>query len=748
MTPEEIAFSDAVTLGKLIAKRTISSEELTKAYLSRLEIYGASYGAVVTIMHERALHEARAADKDLAGGHVRSALHGVPYGVKDLLAAVGAPTTWGAAPYRNQVFHYDGTVVRKLKEAGAVLCAKLAMVELAGGFGYNDADASFTGPGRTPWNRAYWSGGSSSGPGAAVAAGLVGFAIGSETNGSIMVPAAFCGVSGLRPTYGRVSRHGAMALMWTSDKLGPLCRSARDAEVILKIVAGRDPNDKTSRDEAFRTVRGRKPRVAIVKNSTAKTMPAVEKNFLASLAVLREFCDVVPDVALPEGPYGAVFGAIFNGECAAAFRGLIESGRSRELQSADDRIGGYQAYGSLAVDYVDGMRRRALLNEELTRAIEPYDAIVHPTLPTLAYPVGIPFDKAYPDKYSGEVDLGSPGNLAGLPAISVPNGFGEHSLPTGLGLMGRAWSESQSDANSESVSNAHAIPLAASGPARALKQYVAILLGLCAAAFYGAADFCGGLATRRSSMFAVAIVSQAAGLILLVALMPLLPGRFTQAALAYGALGGACGGIGIVLLYHALSIGKMGVVSPITAVLAAALPVVVGVVRGDRLSAWQMTGIVVALAAVVLISLSTEPDGRFEFSTAGVREAVASGVVLGGFYIFLALAGKGAGVYPVLFARMCSVALLLAIALVLRREVLPGAPALALVLVGGLLDMSANVCYVLAAGAGYLSIAAVLTSLYPGSTVFLARFVLKERLAKVQKAGVALALAGVALIAS
>jgi aspartyl-tRNA(Asn)/glutamyl-tRNA(Gln) amidotransferase subunit A len=443
MTAEDIAFSDAVTLGQLIAKRRISSVELTKLYLSRLEKYGTVYGAVVTIMHDRALREARAADKELASGSARGPLHGVPYGVKDLLAAIGAPTTWGAAPYRNQVFNYDGTVVKKLHAAGAVLCAKLAMVELAGGFGYNDADASFTGPGRTPWNRAYWSGGSSSGPGAAVAAGLVGFAVGSETNGSIMVPAAFCGVSGLRPTYGRVSRHGAMALMWTSDKLGPMCRSARDTEAVLKTISGHDPNDKTSRDEPFPTVRTRRPKIAVVKSATAKSMPAVVRNFEASLRVLREFCDVAVDVPLPKGPYGDVFSAIFNGECASAFRDLIESGRSRELQSVDDRIGGYQVYGSLAVDYVDGMRRRTILNDELVRAIAPYDAIVYPTLSTVAYPVGVPFDKAYPDKYSGEIEMGSPGNLAGLPSISVPNGFGDHGLPTGLALMGRAWGEFQ-----------------------------------------------------------------------------------------------------------------------------------------------------------------------------------------------------------------------------------------------------------------------------------------------------------------
>src|SRR5213079_2997501 len=154
-------------------------------------------------------------------------------------------------PYRNQVFDHDATVVNKLRAAGAVLCAKLAMVELAGGMGYNHPDASFTGPGRTPWNTKFWSGGSSSGPGAAVSAGLVPFAIGSETSGSILTPAAFSGVSGLRPTYGLVSRHGAMALCWTLDKLGPMCRTADDSGLILAAMAGRDSKDPTTLNEKF-----------------------------------------------------------------------------------------------------------------------------------------------------------------------------------------------------------------------------------------------------------------------------------------------------------------------------------------------------------------------------------------------------------------------------------------------------------------------------------------------------------------
>ena len=277
---------------------------------------------------------------------------------------------------------------------------------------------------------------------------------------------------------------------------------------------------------------------------------------------------------------------------------------------------------------------------------------------------------------------------------------------------------------------------------------MAITLGLLAAVFYGAADFCGGLATKRSGMFAVATVSQGAGLVLLLAAVPFFSGHLTREAVVYGAVGGACGGVGILLLYHALSVGKMGVVSPITAVLAASLPVLIGLVRGDALSRLQLAGIAVALVAVVLISVSTEPDGRFEFSTAGVREAVASGIILGGFYIFLALAGKGAGLYPIVFARLGSVTLLALAAASFKRSIVPAAATLPIVLLAGAIDMSANVLYVLAAYAGYLSIAAVLTSLYPASTVFLARFVLGERLARSQKIGVALALAGVAMIAA
>jgi drug/metabolite transporter (DMT)-like permease len=276
---------------------------------------------------------------------------------------------------------------------------------------------------------------------------------------------------------------------------------------------------------------------------------------------------------------------------------------------------------------------------------------------------------------------------------------------------------------------------------------VAVFLGLLAAAFYGAGDFCGGLAARRTSIFAVTVVSQAAGLLLLAAALPAFPSDVTTGMLLFGALAGVCGGIGIALLYHALSIGKMGVVSPITAVLAAAVPVLVGVARGEVLLIWQMAGIGIALIAIVLISLSHEPDGRLELSTAGVKEAIASGVMLGGFLTFLALAGKGGGLYPLLCARAASTLLLTLVALTAKRTMVPVRGTLPIILFAGALDMSANVLYVLATYAGYLSIVAVLTSLYPASTVFLARAVLGERLMAIQKTGVVLALIGVLLIA-
>ena len=337
-------------------------------------------------------------------------------------------------------------MVERLREAGAILAAKLAMVELAGGMGYNHADASFTGPGLSPWNTRFWSGGSSSGPGAAVAAGLVPFAIGSETSGSILTPAAFCGVTGLRPTYGLVSRHGAMALCWTLDKLGPMGRTADDCGLVLASMAGLDPDDPSSLERGFAydgpAPIARRPRLAVPKGVTEKVQPEVRENFERSLGILGELADVKRDVEWPDFPWGPAVSAIVGAEGASAFLDLIESGRVKELKCPKDRHGGYAGTLIPAVDYLQAMRLRAPMKRALADLFEKYDLVVAPTRASVAYPADKNFDDAYPGIGGGPALIAA-GNLCGLPALAVPNGFGENGLPTSLSLMGKAFSEGE-----------------------------------------------------------------------------------------------------------------------------------------------------------------------------------------------------------------------------------------------------------------------------------------------------------------
>ncbi|HEU4700207.1 MAG TPA: amidase [Gemmatimonadales bacterium] len=442
----DFAFLSVAELGAMLRARRTSSVELVGFFLDRLERLGPAFNAVVTVLRERALAEARERDAELAAGKLRGPLHGIPYGAKDLVAAVGAPTTWGAAPFREQVFDEDATVVTRLRAAGAVLCAKLAMVELAGGMGYNQPNASFTGPGLTPWAAARdrWSGGSSSGSGAAVAAGLVPFAIGSETWGSIQFPAAFCGVTGLRPTYGRVSRHGAMALSWTMDKLGPLARTAADCATVLQAIAGPDPRDPTALPHRFappqRPPAGRRFRLGILAGARERLQPGVLASFEHSLAVLRGFCELVEDVTLPDYPYDALAGTIIDAEGASAFEDLVASGRVAELTAPEDRLGGYSGQVLLAKDYLRAMRARRPAALALDGVLRQFDGIVGPTLPTVAWPADVPFDRVYPE-YPGGASIGGAANLAGAPGLFLPNGFGEEGLPTSLQLTGRALGE-------------------------------------------------------------------------------------------------------------------------------------------------------------------------------------------------------------------------------------------------------------------------------------------------------------------
>ena len=446
---EDTLYASVRDLAAQIRARRLSPVALTEAYLDRIDKLGDKLGAVVTVTRERALTEAKAAEREIQAGHYRGPLHGIPYGAKDLLATKGIPTTWGAEPYRHQVFDHDATVITKLREAGAVLVAKLAMVELAGAFDYNSADASFTGPGRTPWNTDYWSGGSSSGPAAAVAVGLVGFAIGSETSGSIITPAAYSGVAGLRPTYGRVSRHGAMALSWTLDKLGPMGRTADDCGLVLAAIAGPDPLDPTAVAEPFRypdreppppAKDGKKPRIGVIKGATSRVQPEVKKNFEEALRVLGRFAEVVEDVEFPSLPFGEAVGTIIRAESASAFRDLLESGEVQKLRSPAGRWGGYAAAMVLAVDYLQAMRARGVMKRALDELYARYDALVAPSRATVSYPVDVDFDKAYPGFFGGPPVIQA-GNAAGQPALSVLNGFGLKDLPTGIQFTGRVWGE-------------------------------------------------------------------------------------------------------------------------------------------------------------------------------------------------------------------------------------------------------------------------------------------------------------------
>ncbi len=437
-----VTFATIVELGEMLRSRQISSVELTHECLQRLERYGPQLNSVVTLMPQRALAAAAQADKDLATGTDRGPLHGIPYGAKDLLAAVGAPTTWGAAPYKTQHFFYDAEVVARLERAGAVLVGKLAMIELAGGMGYNQADATFTGPCKTPWNLNYWSGGSSSGSGASVASGLVPFAIGSETDGSIMNPSAYCGDTGLRPTYGRVSRFGAMPLSWTLDKLGPLCRSALDAGLVLNAIAGHDDKDFASVQIPVEHpdvgTTSRRWRMATIEGTGQKLQAEVARNFERSLEVLGAL-GTISHAMLPKFPYDAMVGAVIAAEAASSFRDIIEDGRVQELRDPSDRIGGYSYLVVYAVDYVDAMRQRAALRSSFAKLFTDVDVLVAPTFSTVAPPIDIPFDKAYPGTDDGALITAC--NLVGVPAISVPNGIGAHGLPTGLMFVARPFAE-------------------------------------------------------------------------------------------------------------------------------------------------------------------------------------------------------------------------------------------------------------------------------------------------------------------
>jgi len=452
----EIRFATVAELAAALRKRRVSSVELARASLELLGKLGPKYNAVAALMPERALDEAKRADSALAkkqGGP----LTGIPYGAKDLLAARGAPTTWGAPPYRDQIIGEDATVVAKLKKSGGVLAAKLAMVELAGGGGYRYPSASLQGPGRNPWNTEHWSGGSSSGSGSAIGAGLVPFAIGSETSGSIGTPSAYCGVTGLRPTYGLVSRKGAMALSWTLDKLGPMARTAEDCAAVLEAIAGADAADRTTSGKRFKPMVARpaataakRARIAFAEEDIADhASPEAKRALEKGVAEFKRISPNFIRATLPVMPYGPMVQTVYGSEGAEIFAELIEGKRFEQLIDARQKAGLRAALETKARDYLHAMRMRARLQDALDSMFRDVDVILSVGRAITATPITQPLDippttaSATPpaNRRTGNIGLIAAGNLAGVPAIFFPCGFGTDGLPVGLQLVGPPFSE-------------------------------------------------------------------------------------------------------------------------------------------------------------------------------------------------------------------------------------------------------------------------------------------------------------------
>jgi Asp-tRNA(Asn)/Glu-tRNA(Gln) amidotransferase A subunit family amidase len=417
---EDLAFYPVYQLSGLIRQKRITSLELTKIYLDRIARYNSRINSVVTLTEKLALEQARRADEEIAAGKYRGPLHGIPYGVKDLLSVTGYKTTWGAGPYKDQYINESATVVQKLENAGAVLIAKLSTGELAYG------DVWFGGRTLNPWDMEQGARGSSAGPAAATAAGLVAFSIGSETWGSIVSPSTRCGVTGLRPTFGRVSRNGTMTLSWSLDKVGPICRSALDCALVLDAIRGKDQKDRATKDVPYQfdqELDMGSLRVGILASEFEKDTTEGGDNNRETLAIFKNIGLEMEPVSLPDrAPYSSIISTIIRAESGAVFDQLILSNQDDQLARQDRRSRANSLRQSRfipAAEYIQANRHRTVLIEEMAELFKIYDVIIAPT-----------------------VGAQSPiGNLTGHPVISVPNGFDRKGRPTSIILMGRLFEE-------------------------------------------------------------------------------------------------------------------------------------------------------------------------------------------------------------------------------------------------------------------------------------------------------------------
>ena len=453
---EDVAFWPIAHIAHLLKTRQATSVELTRMYLDRLSRFNATLNFVVTYTDELAMQQATQADREIAAGKYRGPLHGMPWGCKDIIAVAGFPTQWGSGAFKGQVIATEATVVRLLREAGAVLLAKLATGELASG------DQWFGGRTNSPWDPTEGSSGSSAGPASATAAGCVAFGIGTETSGSILSPSTICGVTGLRPTFGRVSRYGAMTLSWTQDRLGPLCRTVEDCALVFHAIAKTDEQDLSVIDLPFNwdaDLDVRKLRVGYLAPAFEEPTRNADwkRNDAQVLETVKALGITAEPFELPVMPV-SVTGGILGAESGASFDEFVRSGRDKDLTNKARSNGMRQSRLVPAVEYLQTQRVRAMIMRQFAATVSKFDAYIAPYIDMRAGAGGAgrsggPGGSGGADSASGAGGAPPPpsairdhfqvANLCGYPAVSVPNGFTADGRPTGITFLGRLYAEAE-----------------------------------------------------------------------------------------------------------------------------------------------------------------------------------------------------------------------------------------------------------------------------------------------------------------
>jgi Asp-tRNA(Asn)/Glu-tRNA(Gln) amidotransferase A subunit family amidase len=438
---EEVAFWPLAHLAQLLKTRQVTSVELTRMYVARLERYNPLLNFVVTMTGDLGMRQAEQADREIAAGKYRGPLHGIPWGCKDIIAVPGYPTQWGSGAFKGQTFEAEATVPRLLREAGAVLVAKLTTGELASG------DQWFGGRTNSPWDPKEGSSGSSAGPASATAAGCVAFGIGTETSGSILSPCSICGVTGLRPTFGRVSRYGAMTLSWTQDRLGPLCRTAEDCALVFHTIAKTDEQDRSVIDLPFNwnaALDIRKLRIGYLAPAfeDSKRNDVLKRNDQQVLDTMKALGVTLEAFELPTMPLN-VTGGILGAESGASFDEFLRSGRDKDLTNKA-RANGFRSSRLVpAVEYLQAQRIRAMIMQQFADAVSQFDVYIAPYLDMRANAAAGARGNGGPQPPNAIRDHFQVANLCGYPAVGVPNGFTADGKPTSITFMGRLYNEAE-----------------------------------------------------------------------------------------------------------------------------------------------------------------------------------------------------------------------------------------------------------------------------------------------------------------